>query len=197
MKSMKSAKEFYSPPPKGKYPAKIVEAEAGFSKKNESHIRAKVELIDGPGKGEQADTWIGTDGTTRYGGMGKSKLRGLGVPVDSDAEIPDEQICRDILGRNVIVEIDHEPQMSKGPSGEYDTPATFFDPTTGVTHQIYKWVIKGFQTVNTGAQIAHAPQQMPQTQQFAPPAPQQFVPPQGGFVPGVPGAPPQIGRAHV
>lgn len=176
MKAMGSAKEYYTPPQKGKYPATITAVEPGFSKKGESHLKVTVELADGPGKGETQDKWIGTDGTTKYGAAGKPFLRGLGLNVDSDAEIPDEEIARRILGLKVFVEIDHEPQMEKDEQGNYTKPRTYFDPKSGQTIQLYRWLVKGFQMVNTGAQM-QAP-----AQTFAPPqqmqAPVQFAPPQ-------------------
>lgn len=219
MKGMGSAKEYYTPPPKGKYPGQITVAEAGFSKKGESHIVVTVELKDGPGKGETNMKWIGTDGTTKYGAAGKSFLRGLGVNVDSDAEVSDEQLCQQLLGQNIYVEIDHEAQMEKDENGEYNKPRVYFDPRTGQSIPLMRWTIKGFQTVNTGQQAqgysapqAQAPQQAAPAQQYpAQPAQAQFPPvpqdqpnfapagavaPQGapqGYAPAMQGQPPPQG----
>lgn len=210
MKSMGSASEFYNPPPKGKYLATITATESGHSKKGETQIKVTAELAEGPGKGESADKYLGTDGTTRYGSMSKANLRGLGLPVDSDAEISDDQICQRLLGQKVYVEIDHEQLMEKDEKGEYTKPSFVFDARTGQNAPRLRWVIKGFQQVNTGAQIAHAPQaqaQAPQGQYAQAPQGYPQVPAQGapagwngaapnfpaGFVPQQPQgfAPPQ------
>lgn len=174
MKMMKSAKEYYTPPPKGKHPAIVTLAEATFSKKGASMIHLTVTL-EGQYAGEQIEDWAITDGAAKGGGIGKAKLRGLGVDVETDAEIPDEQLAQSLLGRKVFVEVDHEAQMRKNEAGELVT-ATHFDSTTGQTVTLQRAIAKGYSTVNVGA-IAQAP-----VQQYAPPqqqyAPQQFQQPQ-------------------
>lgn len=165
MKSMKSAKEYYTPPPKGKHPAIVSLCEATFSKKGSSMLHLTVTL-EGQYAGEQVEDWAITDGTAKGGGIGKAKLRGLGVDVETDAEIPDEQLAQQLLGRKIWVEIDHEPQMRKNEAGEL-VPSTHFDSSSGQNVTLMRAIAKGYSTVNVGA-TAQTP-----VQQYAPPA-QQF-----------------------
>jgi hypothetical protein len=190
MKAMKSAKEYYTPPAKGKHPAVISIAEATFSKKGASMIHLTLTL-EGASAGEQIEDWAITDGSAKGGGFGKAKLRGLGVDVESDAEIPDEQLAQSLLGRRVFIEVDHEQQMNKDAAGNL-VPTTHFDTNTNQTIPIMRAVAKGYSAFNVGTAQAPAPQQYAQApqQQFAQPpqyaqAPQQFAP-QGYAPPGQP-----------
>lgn len=182
MKGMKSAKEYYTPPPKGKHPAIVSLCEATFSKKGASMLHLTVTL-EGQFGGEQIEDWAITDGSAKGGGIGKAKLRGLGVDVETDAEIPDEVLAQQLLGRKIFVEVDHEPQMRKNEAGEL-VPSTHFDTTTGQTITLQRAIAKGYSTVNVGA-VAQAPVQgyAPPQQQYQQ-APAQFAPQgQPGFQP--------------
>lgn len=202
MKGMASAKEYYVPPPAGRYPSKIVEASSEISKKGATMIKLTVEVRE-PAQfaGHQATDYIITDGSAGGGGIGKQKLRGLGIEVDaSDDEIPDSVICQRLLGQQVLVEYENEPKMTesvKG-SGKFDKAMTATDPTTGAEVQLQKLIVKGYFRHQVSGVQAQAPmlQQAPvQAQGFAPPQmpgqlpqqPQWGAPPQGQFAQPVQG----------
>jgi hypothetical protein len=200
MKGMKSALDYYVPPNKGEYPSTVIAAEATFAKKTGAsmiHIQTQID-----GTSETVDDYLITDGTQKGAGIAKAKLRGLGVDVNTDAEIPDEQIAASLIGRKTIMVIDHEPSQRKNEAGEY-VNATHYDPDTGKTIQLMRAVAKGYRQASVvsappPAQFAQAPaqqfappqqpyaqapaQQFAPPQQYAPPA-QQFAPPAGAFVP--------------
>lgn len=161
MKGMKSANEFYTPPPAGAYRGIITAATAGFAKSSgASHIELDIELADGPGKGESGKKWLGTDGGTKYGSMAKANWRALGINVDSDAEIDDNALAASLVGRQCIVVTELEQQNSKNPAtGAYDVPATYIDANGNVLPQM-RWVVKGFKSTSTaGIQAALQPAQ--------------------------------------
>lgn len=196
MKGMKSAQEYqYVVPPAGTYRTKIVTASAGVSKNDNTQLTVGVEIVE-PEQfaGVTVRTWIGTDGTTDYGRMGKKMLRGLGIDVDaSDDEIPDSQLAHQLLGREVWTTFKQEPRMDKSDSGKWDKPV--YDTVNGKQVPRMQLRVDSFGGVITHmGRIAQptqqpAPQAAPQypqqaqvqqfQQQFAPaPAPAQFVPPQ-------------------
>ena len=184
MKNMGSTPDYYIPPNEGPHPGKVIAAEAGLSKKGNTQIHISVQL---DGMSEVVEDYIGTDGTVKGASLGKAKLRGLGIDVSTDAEVADEVIAAQLLGRSTIVELEHEnAQRKDDASGEW-VNATHFDPATGQTIQLKRPRVKGFRSANVGAPMqAQAPQQQYQQQapqQFAqptaqPPAqPQQWAPP--------------------
>jgi hypothetical protein len=192
MKNMASAKEFWQAPPPGTYPSTIVEAEAKLSK-NGATMLALTLQIDEPEqfRGETAYDYIITDGAAKGGGIGKAKLRGLGINVDSNVEIPDEQIAAQLRGQRVVVTYGNEPQMAASyEGGPYDKVRTAVDPATGKEVVINKLVVKSYARHNfaqqsfTGQQaqapVAQAPVQAP-AQQAPAAAPVQgqfpFIPP--------------------
>lgn len=111
MRGMQSAVDFVQAPPPGRYPITLDAAEAGTSAKGESHLKISFSVSDGPYKGASGFHYIGTDGGTKYGAMGKKHLRALGVPVDSDAEIPDSVIAAKLTGLRLLAECGNEPRQ--------------------------------------------------------------------------------------
>lgn len=202
MKGMKSAQEFYTPPAPGRYLSLIETAEAKLSDKGNTMIKLGLKIID-PNfpqyKDTQCNDHIITDGTAKGGGMGKIKLRALGVLEkfgEVDDDIPDGQICGALIGTQIYVEYGNEPQMTK--ESNYTSPATVIH--NGQTITLQKLNVKGYarHSVGGAAPVAQAPvQQVPQLQQvpvqmapqgqyaqvpqYAPQAPQGYAPqaPQG------------------
>jgi len=212
MKGMKSADEFQQAPAPGRYWSVIATADATFAKSGASMIKL-TPTIDDPRvpqwKDASCDDYIITDGAAKGGGMGKTKLRGLGIDVDSsDADVADEAICAQLLGKGCWVDYGNEQRMTRtGEEGPYNIPMTVTDSRSGVVVRLMKLVVKGYAVHNVGAsqqapaqqvtqpqigqphaqQFQQAPQfQQPQFQQ----APQQFAP-QGGFAPAPGYAAPQ------
>lgn len=193
MKNMAGAKEFWQAPPEGKYPSTITEVEAKLSNKGSTMLALTLQ-IDEPEqyRGETAYDYIITDGSAKGGGMGKAKLRGLGVNVDANIEVPDEQLAAQLRGQKVLVVYGNEPQMTQSfEGGPYDKVRTAIDPSTGQEVQINKLVVKGYSRHNFAQPVHAAPQpqqqiaQAPQ-QQFVAQAPQQFAQapaPQAQFAP--------------
>lgn len=210
MKGMKSATEYFVPPPPGRYPSKIVEATATLSKAGASMIKITSE-IRSPEQfaGLQATDYIITDGAASGGGMGKQKLRGLGIDVDAtDEEIPDSVVCDRLLGTELIVEYGNEDKMSKDAKGDFTIPMTAVDVKTGKTITLQKLIVKGYYRHAVQAPGQQLPQQLPQQQALPLQQPVQQMAPQGGFpqqqwpqqqVPPqyVQGYPPQQGFAPV
>lgn len=134
MKGMASAQEFIQAPPPGRYPIQLDAVEAGFSSKGETHLKVSGSIIDGPHKGASFFSYIGTDGGTKYGSMGKKHLRNLGVPVDSDSEIPDAVIAGKLTGLRLFAECGNEQRQKPIVEGSKDMAPQFelvLDKTTG------------------------------------------------------------------
>jgi phage gp37-like protein len=201
MKGMKSAQENqYVVPPAGTYRTRVVAATDKVSRSGNTMLEIEVEIQE-PAQfaGFSVRDWIGTDGSTGFGRVGKKKLRGIGVDVDSsDEEVPDSVIAGQILGREVWTTFKQEQrteESTKG-SGQYDKPV--FDFVNGQQVPRMQLRVDGYGGVLNRAPAAPvqaqapAPQAYPQqaqaqqfNQQFAPqaapqyaPAPQQFVPQQ-------------------
>ncbi len=175
MKAMASTPDYYVPPAVGPHEATIIAAEPGLSTKGNSQIKISVQL---DASGEALIDYLGTDGTVKGAGLSKAKLRALGINVDSDAEVPDEQIAAQLLGRKTIVELEHENQEKKDEASNTWVPATHFDSVTGQTIQLKRARVKGFRAANVGGMVpaAPAPQQYQaqQAQQAYAQAPQGF-----------------------
>lgn len=200
MKSMRSAPDFIQAPLPGRYPSKISVAEAGHSKKGESHISLTLEIVDGPHKGATAYDYVGTDGTTKYGIGGKRKLRQLGISVDSDDEIPDVVIAQQLLNLHLMVEYGNEQQQTKAEGSETLTPRFELD-ANGNKVAVNRLIVIGY--IRAQSAVAGQSAQLQAPQGYAPQAPatQNFAPqgyaPQGVAVPaglpqsfaGYPGAP--------
>ena len=170
MKNMGSTPDYYIPPAEGPHPATVIAAEAGLSKKGNTQIHVSVQI---DGLSEVVEDYIGTDGTVKGASLGKTKLRGLGIDVSTDAEVPDEVIAAQLLGRKTIVEIEHENAQKKNESTGVWEDLTHFIPETGATIQLKRARVKGFRSANfAAAPVAQAPQQGYQQQ-----APQQFAQP--------------------
>lgn len=196
MKGMKDAQEYSQAAPPGLYPARIVAADATVSKKGDSMIHLTAEIIaPSPYAGQQADDYLGTDGTTKFGGVSKGRLRGLGLNVDSNDEIPDAVIAQQLLGRVYNIEFGNEARMKPSvEGGPFDTVLTAVDSRTGQTIQLQKLTIKNYHVPNAQPQQLPPQQQAPQyqqpQQQYAPqPLPQQQL---GIALGGAPGFPPGL-----
>lgn len=176
MKGMASTPDYYVPPAEGPHPATVISATPGLSSKGNTQIAIQVQL---DGTTEVINDYIGTDGNVKGAGMSKTKLRGLGIDVSSDAEVPDEQVAAQLLNRKCIIEIEHENSQRKDDSGQY-VNATHFDERTGQTIQLKRARAKGYRQANVGgmakAPAQQAPQQFAQPQQQYAQAPVQFAP---------------------
>lgn len=211
MKAMSKAAEFYQAPPPGRYNAECVLATARDEQGNPLVSKAKSdgsggvpmihlkwEIVDGPHAGEQADDRILTDGNAKGAGYSKRKLRALGFDVDSDIEIPDDQIATTLLGRRCVVEFGNENrEVKENDSYVRGSKATAIDPKTGQTIFLMRLNIKDYVPAIAGAQQGapqyaqpgQSVQQAPQQGYQAPaPFPQaQFAPaPQAQFTPQAP-----------
>lgn len=176
MKAMKDAPEYVQAAPPGRYPSRIVNAEPQPSKKDgHSMIKLTSEIISPPQyAGQQAEDYLGTDGTTKHGGFSKARLRNLGVNVETNDEIPDATIAQGLLGRVYDVEYGNEPRMTRSSEGgPYDREQTAVDPRTGLTIVLQKLTIKNYHPASVGVQTL--PSQAPQQQQFQQ-APQGYAP---------------------
>lgn len=164
MKGMKSASEYqYVVPPAGTYRTKIVTATDKVSNSGNSMLEIDVEIVE-PEQfaGTSVRDWIGTDGATNFGRMGKKKLRGIGVDVDAtDDEIPDSVLAGQILGREVWTTFKQEQRMDKSDSGKYDKPV--FDLVNGQQVPRMQLRVDGYGGVITHANRAA---QAPAQQQF-------------------------------
>ena len=170
MKGMASTPDYYVPPAEGPHPATVIAAEPGLSKKGNTQIHIQVQL---DGMSEVIDDYIGTDGSVKGASMSKTKLRGLGIDVTSDTEIPDEQVAAQLLNRKIIVEVSHENAQRKAEDGTY-VNATHFDDRTGQTIALKRAVAKGYRQANVG-NMATAPRTQPYTPPPQVPSPQQFA----------------------
>lgn len=188
MKGMKDAVEFQQPAPPGQYLAKLVLVEAqvskiktderGNQKGGETMLHLTAEIVNHPQfTGQQADDYIGTDGTTRWGGRSKAKLRGLlgDQAVSTNDELPDAVIAQNLLGQIFLIDFGNEPLMGKNEAtGKFDKPITFIDPRTNGPAIAQKLTIMAYRRQTPAAQ-PQAPQQIQQG--YAPQQGQGFVPP--------------------
>jgi len=179
MKGMASAQEFFQPAPAGRYPSRIIAAEATFAKSGASMLKLTNEILAPPQfAGQQSEDYIITDGSAPGGGMGKQKLRGLGINVDTDAETPDALIAQHLLGRQVDVEYGNETRMTRSiPNGPYDKEMTTLDSRTGLTVALQKLNVKGYFTHSLGGHVG-VPAQALQQAPVQPIAPVQLQQPQ-------------------
>jgi hypothetical protein len=178
MKGMASAPDYYVPPAEGPHPGTVIAATPKLSKAGATMIHIQTQL---DGMSEVIDDYMITDGAAKGAGMGKTKLRGLGIDVSSDVEVPDEQICAQLLNRKCIIVLEHEDQTKATEDGTR-VKATHLDERTGQVIQLKRATAKGYRMANVGGMQAQAPQMqyaqppaVPQ-QQFAPQAPVQFAP---------------------
>ncbi len=196
---LRNASENYVVPPIGRYKFKIVATEAANAKSSGAPMIKITGELREPAQfaGAQFFDNMITDDAFGGAGFGKKKLRGLGINVDSEVEVPDAQIANQLLGLEGWVDVDHEQINDKNPSsGAYDVPR--FNMENGQRVPANKLVPKGYYTHNVGAQPSaqaqapqtFVPQAQPQLQGYAPQAqggfqgaPQGFAPPQGQFVP--------------
>lgn len=128
MKNMNKAKEFLPAPPAGTYKARITAAEAKASSAGNAMIAISGEIVE-PAEHAGATFFdnILTDGEAKGAGFGKKKLRGLGFDVDSDVEIPDEEIAQKVTGIELFIEFGHKQRMAKDPAtDQYTVPVTEF-----------------------------------------------------------------------
>ena len=192
MKGMKSAQENqYVVPPAGTYRTRIVAATDKISKSGNTMLEIEVEIVE-PAQfaGTSVRDWIGTDGTTGFGRVGKKKLRGIGVDVDSsDEEIPDSVLAGQILGREVWTTFKQEQRTEesiKG-SGNYDKP--MFDFVNGQQVPRMQLRVDGYGGVINRAPQAPAQQAPVQFQQPVQSTPAQQAAFQQQFAPHSPGQP--------
>ncbi len=194
MKGMKSAAEFQQAPPPGTYWGVIAVAEATFSKSGSSMLKLTPTIDDTrfpQYKDQSCDDYIITDGGAKGGGMGKTKLRGFGIDVDSsDAELPDEAICAQLQGKALWITFGNEARMTRtGEEGPYNIPMTAVDPVSGQTIKLMKLIVKSYSLHNVGqAQVAPVQHAAPVQHQQAPqqgfaPAPGFAAPQQTQFAP--------------
>lgn len=186
MRGMASAKEFFSAGPPGRYPIEIKTAEAGFTQtKGESQIKVSGEVSDGPEKGSVFFHNIGTDGGGKFGGMGKKHLRALGIPVDTDMEIPDALIASKLVGLRLQAELGNKQRMKPIAEGSKElTPVVEMDPKTQKPIALMDFEVIGYITqpgfkldLGFGSAQQQQPQGQPQFQQTQQPQ-QQFIPQQ-------------------
>lgn len=222
MRAMAAAQEFIQAAPPGLYTVQFDAVEALLSSKNESMLKISGSIADGAFKGSQFFHNIGTDGGTKFGGMGKKHLRSLGINVDTDADVPDSVIAAKLQGLRLQAQLGNEPrkQITKGVNGAPDIETAVFamDPKSKQQIPIMNLSVIGYirepgAFIDLGIPVAGQQQGAPQgyapqagqpgvAPQGYPPgyAPQGYVPPQaaGGFPPGAPaGLPPGVGGAPV
>lgn len=172
-----NAKEGSDAVPPGRYKAKCTAAEAVISKSTAASpmISFTGEIIEGEHAGKVFYDNMITDQDFKGSGIGKKKLRGLGIEVDRpNVEIPDEQLAQMLLNRVFLVDLGDEDSMEetvKG-SGNFDKPRMTM--VNGVQVRQKKNVVKGY---DTGGNIGAQPGALG-GRQLAPPTQQQFTPPQ-------------------
>lgn len=189
-----NANENYIVPPIGRYKAKIMASEATAAKSSGAPMIKITGEVREPAEyaGAQFFDNMITDESFKGSGFGKKKLRGLGVNVDSQVEIPDSQIAAQLLGLEVYVDLDHEQIMDDDGTGNYTKPR--FNMENGKQVPANKLVPKGYYThaVQQAPVSGGLPQatqggfQAPQGFQGAPqgfqqPQAPQFGAPQGGW----------------
>lgn len=126
MKGMAGAKEFSTPPP-ARYKVRITAVEATASKASgTSMLKLSGEVIE-PAEHAGAVFFdnILTDGSAKGAGFSKGKLRGLGIDVDSDVEVSDDDLATQLTGIEIWADLDNQPRSKLNPAtGKYDLPVT-------------------------------------------------------------------------
>lgn len=178
MKNMTQASEYYTPPPKGLYRCTVVQAVEGVSKAGSTMIEITTEIAEGPFKGEQMKDFLLTDGTAKGAGIGRTKLRGLGINVDTDAETPDAVICSQLNGRSIFVTLEHENMTTK--ESNYTEPRTVIDSKTNQVITMMR-ARAGAYSLHQVGQLAGAQTQTQAAPQAMQMAPQMAPQAQGGF----------------
>ena len=144
-------------PPNGRYKAKIIETEATASKAGSPMIKFQGQILEPAEFAEWSfyDNAI-TDETKPGAAFGKKKLRALGVNVDSEVEIADQQIAEFLLGRVVIVDLVAEQRMGKDAEGDYTVPQ-YFETEDGRKFPKQNLVAKAYYQHDVGGKKATAP----------------------------------------
>jgi hypothetical protein len=165
MQSMKDVPELsFASIPAGRYPAIITATSQWTSKEKEDGtggrpgIKLTLEVREGDYTGRKLFDQFLTDPNF----FGKVKLRGLGIDVDGE-DIPDEQLCNDLLGREVFVDVLTEVAKTYV-GGKLETKYTLDDQGRQVAEK--KNTVKGYSLMDVGG---NGPtQQAPVQQQAAP-----------------------------
>lgn len=184
---LNNAKEFFEAAPKGRYKVRLVSVTCENSKKTgASMLKLVAEIIEGEHQGKQVfdyaitvEEWNGEK--VKGAGMGKGKLRQLGVNVDSDVEIPDDQIAAQLLNIECFAELDVEPAMQQ----DGKTPKTVFDPATQKTVPQMNNKVVAYFTAPITAQQPAIPAKAASPAQYA------SMPGAAAPAPAAPAAPPQ------
>ncbi len=195
LKDVDEAESGFAWAPVGRYPMICTKADVGVSAAGNPKIATTWQIAEGH---EHAGVTAFEHFLTRKckgAGFSKKKLRGLGINVDSEVEIPDEVLAQQLLGKQAFADLSTEPRMNKNPATHaYDVPAYTVGPN-GQQIQAMQNRIEAFYLSNVDAQPGAVQQQLPSQpmmqapQGYAPPA-QQFAPPPGYGAP--PGYAPQV-----
>lgn len=175
---LRNAVEMYEAAPKGRYKVKIVAAETQISAKGSPMIKLSVEIREGDHAGKSCFDYMITDDSFKGAGMAKIKLRGLGVDVDN--EQTDEAVCGQLLGREVMADLDVEQAQTKEKQPKFQ-----IHPVTGLQVPMMNNRVLAYHTAPVGAPAATAAV-MPPRGGVRPPA-FDAAPAATGF-PGFPGA---------
>lgn len=181
--------------PRGRYPMRIVSAEAGTTSSDNAYEQVALRLtIEGHSEeldGVSAFENLITDPRSKAPVYTKGKLRQLGIDVDSEIDLTNEQIAEQLLGQLVWVDLDIEGVKTLE-GGKLVTKMVFGDDGREVPAK--RNTCKAFYTTDVGGaapqqrasqqpdQPGQPPQPAPQPQ---PPAPAEPAPQPGPPAPNV------------
>lgn len=179
MKGMKDAREFVDAPPAGVwFAAEITAAEAGATGPKAKtpgvpQLKLTLEGREGDYDGVTMFDNLITDGTAKGAGMAKPRLRALcamiGVDIESDVEVSDEEIAAKLTGMTVRVLGGHKPRQRQNGDKWEDIE----EIVNGKRIKVMQLVPKEYASIDTapaaGAQTAQGAAPAQQAQQAQPP----------------------------
>ncbi len=113
--------------PRGRYQVRILEASAGEAKSGATMIKVQGAIEGGDYEGVVFFDNLITDPENKGIAFAKSRLRGLGVDVDSEEDLTDEQIAEELTGKLVFADLKTEPRKALDDNGGYTKTVTTTD----------------------------------------------------------------------
>ncbi len=173
-------------PSPGWHPMQVIMAEATESAKGNSMIKVQVLLTAEEDDGYVVYDNFLTDGSAKGAGFSVPKLQGLGI--DTNEEIPDEELADRLLQLEGFVKVKHEPIKDEDPrTGKYTIPR-YDEDEKGRRVIAKRAVATGYslQAPDNAQQVVSAPAS-------APPAPSQWQQPARPPPPSAPFQAPPVG----
>lgn len=161
--------------PRGRYPLRIISAEAQETSSGLSEVALRLAI---EGHSEELDgitvfEHLITDSNSKALPYTKTKLRQLGIDVDTDADVPDEELANQLTGQLIWGDLTLEVAKTRNEEGKIVTKYTTDDSGKEVPAKTNR--VAAFFSVDVGGAAVHVQPAAGQPQpheQSAPPVAQ-------------------------